>query len=101
MPIDRNNVIIIGTGLGGLLAGAYLALPGRRVTFLESLDIIGGRFTHLDYQGFALPTGAFHTLPGGAYGPIAACLRRLGIPLEVVEPNRLRKVTDRSIAIDK
>jgi len=87
MSIDRDNVIIIGTGLGGLLAGAFLAGGGRRVTFLETLDIIGGRFTHLDYQGFAVPTGAFHTLPGGGHGPVAACLRRLGIPLDVVEPD--------------
>jgi len=86
MPTDR-NVIIIGTGLGGLLAGAFLAARGRRVTFLEALDITGGRFTHIDYQGFAVPTGAFHALPGGSHGPLAACCRKQGIALDVVEPN--------------
>lgn len=87
MPTDRDNVIIIGTGLGGLLAGTFLARRGWRVTFLEALEITGGRFTHIDYQGFAVPTGAFHALPGGSHGPLAACCRKLGIALDVVEPN--------------
>jgi len=87
MPTHRNSAIIIGAGLGGLLAGAYLAARGRQVTLLEALQFPGGRFTQIDYQGFAVPTGAFHALPGGAHGPIAACLHRLGIPLDVVEPD--------------
>jgi len=80
MATHRPDAVIVGAGLGGLLTGAFLAARGHRVTVLEALDVIGGRFTHLDYQGFAVPTGAFHALPGGQHGLIAACCARLGVP---------------------
>jgi len=86
MPTASPHVIIIGTGLGGLLTGAYLASIGRRVTFVEALEMIGGRFTHIDYQGFAVPTGAFHALPGGSRGLIVTCLQQIGVEVALTEP---------------
>lgn len=86
MP-DNQQVIVIGTGLGGLLTGAFLASHGYSVTFLEQLTIPGGRFTQLDYQGFAVPTGAFHAFPGGDHGPLAQCLRQLGISIDLTIPD--------------
>lgn len=85
MPATSKRVSVIGTGLGGLLTGAWLARQGYRVTFLEQLSLVGGRFTHIDFEGFAVPTGAFHTLPGGRTGPISRCLRVLDIEPELVE----------------
>jgi len=85
MTQSNKRVVIIGTGLGGLLTGAYLAMTGRDVTLLEELSLVGGRFTHIDYEGFAVPTGAFHTLPGGTHGPIYTCLRMIGMEPELVE----------------
>ena len=52
------------------------------MTVLEKLGFIGGKFTQFDYQGFAVPTGAFHTLPGGVNGHIMSALKRLGLSVE-------------------
>lgn len=85
--MNHPEVIIVGGGLGGLLHAAHFARQGRAVTLLEALDFVGGRFTHIDYQGFAVPTGAFHSLPGGRRGPIYQCLETLGLEVPLVEPD--------------
>ena len=40
--LGRKDVIIIGGGVNGLVAAAYLAKAGRRVLLLEKKDILGG-----------------------------------------------------------
>lgn len=80
------KVVIVGSGLGGLLTGAYLATRHYDVTVCESLGILGGRFSHIDYDGFAVPTGAFHALPGGEHGPISQCLDMIGLKIDLVTP---------------
>ncbi len=87
----RRTAVVIGSGPGGLLVACLLAQSGYAVTVLERLDIPGGRFTHIDFEGYAVPTGAFHMLPGGPVGPIGRCLRHLGIdlPMRVLEPSMM------------
>lgn len=80
------SVVIIGAGLGGLLTGAYMAKKGFSVKVFEKLAIPGGRFTHFDYQGFSVPSGAFHAFPGGGNGPLARSLRTIGIEVELIFP---------------
>jgi len=53
------KVSVIGAGLGGLLAGAALS-KGHDVDVYERLDIYGGRFTNLPYNGFQLTTALHH-----------------------------------------
>ena len=84
---EQSTVVIVGTGLGGLLTGAFLQAHGHDVVWLEALAWPGGRFTHIDYEGFAVPTGAFHSLPGGKHGPIYTSLCDLGIEVDIVEPS--------------
>ena len=86
MSNATKRVIVVGSGLGGLLTGAYLARHGYGVTMFEKLSLIGGRFTHIDYEGFAVPTGAFHAFPGGVGGPLSHCLRTLGVDIELITP---------------
>lgn len=86
MASGKRRVVVVGTGLGGLLTGAFLARRGHPVTFLEAQSIIGGRFTHIDYQGFAIPTGAFHAFPGGVRGHLFRCLCKVGVHVSLVEP---------------
>lgn len=80
------SAVIAGAGLGGLLSGAYLARAGYRVELFEPLAFVGGKFTSFDRDGFAVPTGAFHTLPGGGHGPIARACARLGVDLQLHLP---------------
>ena len=63
-----------------------MAKQGHLVQIFEKLAIPGGRFTHFDYQGFAVPSGAFHAFPGGNNGPLARCLRIIGIEVELISP---------------
>lgn len=76
---------IIGSGLGGLLAGAKLSKAGYDVEIFERLPFIGGRFSNLDYKGFKLSTGALHMIPHGSRGPLAQMLREVGADVEIID----------------
>jgi phytoene dehydrogenase-like protein len=52
------DVIIIGSGIGGLGGGALLSHWGYKTLVLEKLNVIGGRCSTEEEQGFKLPTGA-------------------------------------------
>ncbi len=73
------DAIIIGAGLGGLLAAGRLALQGKRIVIIERLNHTGGRFTAKHFRGAQISTGAVHMLPFGSNGVLAAALRRLNI----------------------
>jgi phytoene dehydrogenase-like protein len=83
------KAVIIGAGLGGLLAGAKLAGAGYSVEIFERLPFTGGRFTNLPYKGFKLSTGALHMIPHGSRGPLAQMLRDVGANVIIIdsEPN--------------
>jgi phytoene dehydrogenase-like protein len=55
----RWDVIVIGAGLGGLLAAAILARRGRRVLVLEREAQVGGRLRSYDVDGYVLDAGAY------------------------------------------
>jgi phytoene dehydrogenase-like protein len=78
------DAIVIGAGLGGLLAAARIAQHGGSVLVLERLRYIGGRFTTVDQDGFAITTGALHVAPHGGGGPLARAVRELGLPFDIV-----------------
>ncbi|BAC90074.1 phytoene desaturase family protein [Gloeobacter violaceus] len=55
------DAIVIGSGIGGLCAGALLARHGRRVLVLESHTIPGGAAHSFSRQGFHFDSGpSFH-----------------------------------------
>ena len=78
------KAVIIGAGLGGLLAGARLAKAGNDVEIFERLPFIGGRFANMDFKGFKLSTGALHMLPHGSRGPLAQMLRDVGANVAII-----------------
>jgi phytoene desaturase len=53
----KNRVVIIGAGLGGLSAAAYLAKVGYEVTILEKNQHIGGRAQVWKKNGFTFDLG--------------------------------------------
>jgi protoporphyrinogen oxidase len=78
------DAIIVGGGLGGLLAAALISRRGGSVLVLERLRYLGGRFTTVVQDGFDITTGALHMAPHGGGGPLARVVRELGLPFEIV-----------------
>ncbi len=77
------DVVIIGAGMGGLLAGCQLAQAGKRVLLVEKLSFLGGRFSGFKVDNVEIPTGAFHTIPHGDKGPFSQALRRSGVNIQI------------------
>lgn len=75
----KNNVVIIGGGLGGLFCGAILAKEGLRVTVLEKNATIGGGLQTFTRFGEVFDTG-MHVVGGlQPGGNIWRICRYLGI----------------------
>src|SRR4030043_943014 len=60
---DHYEAIIVGAGIGGLMTAAGLARAGKKVLVLEQLSFIGGKYTHLMHENYAITTAAW-TCPG-------------------------------------
>ncbi len=58
MKSARYDVVIIGSGMGGLSAAALLSHLGYRIIVAEKQPIIGGRNSTIDHKGFKISTGA-------------------------------------------
>jgi phytoene desaturase len=64
-PAPPLDVVVIGAGLGGLSAAAYLSAAGHRVTVVERDSIPGGRAGMIVADGFRLDNGpTVLTMPG-------------------------------------
>ena len=51
------DCVIIGAGVGGLTAGAYLSRAGRKTILFEKNDIIGGMATTFSFNGYTFDAG--------------------------------------------
>ncbi|MCL2515804.1 MAG: FAD-dependent oxidoreductase [Microbacteriaceae bacterium] len=87
---DPTRVVVIGGGMGGLVAARDLARPGFEVTLLEASDRFGGS---VQRQDLTLADGAQVTVDAGAEsfatrgGHVAAYLEELHLTDQVVQPN--------------
>ena len=70
------EVIVVGAGIAGLTAAAFVARGGRSVQVIESRDQPGGQARSDDRDGFALNLGP-HALYNAGEG--SAILKQLGI----------------------
>jgi len=86
------DVVIIGTGMGGLTAGALLAKTGLKVLLLEKGTQPGGYVVSFRREGFTFDaTGVFvgGCEPGGEF---EAILKEAGIQLEFKKIDTIRNV---------
>ena len=75
----RFDVIVIGSGLGGLTAGALCAKSGLRVLVLERNDRFGGAATVYRHNGLAIET-SLHEIDGlDESDPKLPLIRALGL----------------------
>jgi phytoene desaturase len=92
----EHDIVVIGAGVGGLVAAARLVLRGHRPLLVEASDRLGGRFSTIEKDGFLLPTGAVAVETAG---PFWDTFGELGIDpgLRVPDPPVLIHVRGRDL----
>jgi C-3',4' desaturase CrtD len=95
------QIVVIGAGIGGLTAAAFLAQAGHRVIVLESQTYPGGSAGTFTHKGYRFEAGA--TVAGGFQpnGPHFVAGERLAIDWKVRrhDPAWVVHLPDRQIAL--
>jgi phytoene dehydrogenase-like protein len=86
MEQEKYDVVVVGSGIGGLCAGALLARRGYKTLVVEKRSRIGGRCSTEEYEGFKLPTGAMAMHKGAG---MEETFHEAGAELELVMVPRL------------
>src|SRR6056297_222844 len=55
--VDGEDIVVIGSGFGGLSTACYLADAGANVTVVEKNEQLGGRASRLEVDGFTFDMG--------------------------------------------
>jgi len=69
------DVIVIGSGMGGLSTASILAKEGKRVLVLEQHNIVGGNLHTFTEKGYEFDTGLHYV--GGKIGHKRSSTRKL------------------------
>ncbi|MFH0914530.1 MAG: NAD(P)/FAD-dependent oxidoreductase [Chloroflexota bacterium] len=77
----KTDAVVIGSGIGGICAASLLAHYGYKPILLEKLDILGGRYTTIDYHGYLITSGAIYI--DNIRGSTIQVLAELGLEPEV------------------
>jgi phytoene desaturase len=90
----NKEVLIVGTGLGGLSTGLRLASRGYKITFVEKNAQPGGRLNQLKKEGFTFDVGpSFFSMPYEFEELVKDC--GIQMPFEFVELDPLYTVSFR------
>jgi len=84
MPNRKVDALVIGSGVGGLCVAARLVLEGLKVSVIEKLPYLGGRFSTRNIKGFKITTGAI-MVPFGERSAFHETFRLMEAPLNVRE----------------
>ncbi|MFW9918966.1 MAG: phytoene desaturase family protein [Candidatus Thorarchaeota archaeon] len=82
MSEDGFRTIVVGGGMSGLTAAAYLSRAGHDVLLLEKNKECGGLLYSFQRDGFTFDAGARSILNAGIIRPM---LRQLGIELDLLD----------------
>ena len=76
MKTKNNGIVIVGAGMAGLTAAAYLARENYSVLLVDKNNRCGGLVNTFDYDGFSFDSGPRAFVNSGIVKPI---LKNLGI----------------------
>lgn len=77
-----HQIIVVGAGLAGLSASAYLSRAGYEVLLLDQRDVPGGLLTSYEVQGFTFDGGARSIENSGVIRPM---IEDLGLEVELLD----------------
>lgn len=97
MKTEKYQTIIVGAGMAGLTAGAYLARNDSRVLLLEKNNVSGGLVGTFEKNGFHFDSGPRAYVNSGIIKPI---LKNLGITWEYYENKVSLGVEDHLFRVD-
>jgi len=80
----EKHVVVVGGGIGGLIAARECAKVGMRVTLLEASDAVGGAIRRAELDGVVVDAGAESFATRG--GHVRALLTELGVADRIVAP---------------
>lgn len=77
------DAIIVGAGMGGLCAAAYLVAGGKRVAVIEKSPYLGGRCSHRVREDCLVTTGAL-MIPMGSGSAIRQAFAALNVDMDMI-----------------
>lgn len=82
--IEGNNILIIGSGIGGLSAGILLSLLNFRVTIVEKNALPGGLMRSYRRAGIDCPVGVHYVGALGKDEPLGKMFKLLGVSVDEI-----------------
>lgn len=83
-PVEGKNVVIIGSGIGGLSTGILLSLLNIPVTVVEKNPLPGGLMRSYRRAAFDCPVGVHYVGALGKEEPVGKMFQILGIPVDAL-----------------
>ena len=79
---SKYDVVVIGSGIGGLVCGAFLAKGGKKTLIAEQHSIPGGYCTSFKRKGFIFDSAVHHIGGCGKWSIVGRCFSELGIDMD-------------------
>lgn len=94
---SNKKIVIVGAGMAGLTAGAYLVRQNYDVLLLDKNDRTGGLVNTFEHDGFSFDTGPRAFVNSGMVKPI---LKDLGIDWETMDNKISIALEDHMFSVD-
>ena len=88
-----SEVVVIGSGVGGLGCAALLAKAGHSVQVFERNSFIGGRCSASEHEGIVMEKFA-HIFPVSSKGALGRIAREVGEPVEFIRHDPAAMIYD-------